>query len=126
MKEYTAYREFRNPPSELMKEIRRITNLYYLPFKENKMYIELAKDDIRLRETEEIVKIMENKMSETLQEYKAGCRESKIKELIQGDTFDILLDRIANFIDREQTASFRNIMIDFIVENNLFDEEELV
>jgi len=124
MKEYTAYREFRNPPSELMKEIRRITNLYY-PM-ENKMYIELAKDDIRLRETEEIVKIMENKMSETYQEYKAGCRESKMKDLIQGDTFDILLDRIANFIDREQTDLFRNIMIDFIVENNLFDEEELV
>ena len=124
MKEYTAYREFRNPPSELMKEIRRITNLYY-PM-ENKMYIELAKDDIRLRETEEIVKIMENKMSETYQKYKAGCRESKMKDLVQGDTFDILLDRIANFIDREQTASFRNIMIDFIVENNLFDEEELV
>ena len=124
MKEYTAYREFRNPPSELMKEIRRITNLYY-PM-ENKMYIELAKDDIRLRETEEIVKIMENKMSETYQEYKAGCRESKMKDLIQGDTFDILLDRIANFINREQTDLFRNIMIDFIVENNLFDEEELV
>ena len=125
MKEYTAYREFRNPPSELMKEIRRITNLYY-PFKENKMYIELAKDDIRLRETEEIVKIMENKMSETYQEYKAGRRESKIKELIQGDTFDILLDRIVNFMDREQTARFVTIMNNFIVENNLYDEEELV
>ena len=126
MKEYTAYREFRNPPSELMKEIRRITNLYYLPFKENKMYIELMKDDRKLQETEEIVKIMENKMSETLQEYKAGRRESKIKELIQGDTFDILLDRIVNFMDREQTARFVTIMNNFIVENNLFDEEELV
>ena len=90
------------------------------------MYIELAKDDIRLRETEEIVKIMENKMSETYQEYKAGCREAKIKDLVRSDTFDVLLDRIANFINREQTDLFRNIMIDFIVENNLFDEEELV
>ena len=122
MKEYTAYREFRNPPSELMKEVFRITNLYL----EDKMYIELMKDDRKLQETEEIVKIMENKMSETLQEYKAGRRESKIKELIQGDTFDILLDRIVNFMDREQTARFVTIMNNFIVENNLYDEEELV
>jgi hypothetical protein len=65
------------------------------------------------------------KLMETRQEYLQGCRESDIRALVSGDNFSDLIDRIANFIDGKQSAKFKDLMVDFIVENNLVDEEEL-
>lgn len=62
---------------------------------------------------------------ETRQEYLQGCRESDVRALVSGSTFSDLIDRIANFVDEKQSADFKDLMIDFIVENNLIDDEEL-
>lgn len=69
--------------------------------------------------------IKEEKEMETRQEYLQGCRESDIRALVSGNSFSDLIDRIANFVNDKQAGDFKDMMIDFIVENNLVDDEEL-
>jgi hypothetical protein len=65
------------------------------------------------------------KLMETIQEYKQGARESDIRALIKDDSFADLIDRIANFVNQKQSDEFKDIMIQFIIDNNLVDDEEL-
>jgi len=45
--------------------------------------------------------------------------------LIKDDSFADLIDRIANFVNQKQSDEFKDIMIQFIIDNNLVDDEEL-
>ena len=69
--------------------------------------------------------IKEEREMETREEYKQGCRETDIRTLVSGNNFSDLIDRIANFVNEKQSTAFKNLMVDFIVENNLVDDEEL-
>lgn len=62
---------------------------------------------------------------ETRQEYLQGCRESDIRALLSGAKFSDLLDRVANFASDKQIVEIADFLKDFIVENNLVDEDEL-
>ena len=68
---------------------------------------------------------IKEKEMETRQEYLQGCRESDIRALVSDNNFSDLIDRIANFIDEKQSKDFKELMIGFIVQNNLVDDEEL-
>lgn len=95
---YTQHKEFRNAID--VKELAlQITNNYYPEVTE--------------------------KLMETRQEYLQGCRESDIRALIKDDSFADLIDRIANFVNQKQSDEFKDIMIQFIIDNNLVDDEEL-
>ena len=69
--------------------------------------------------------IKKEKEMETREEYKQGCRETDIRTLVSGDAVDLLISRITNFVNEKQSNDFKNLMVDFIVENNLVDDEEL-
>ena len=69
--------------------------------------------------------IKEEREMETRQEYLQGCRESDIRTLVSGNRFHELVDRIATFVNENQSKAFKEVMVDFIVENNLVDDEEL-
>ena len=93
---YTQHKEFRNAID--VKELAlQITNNYY----------------------------PSEKLMETRQEYLQGCRESDIRALIKDDSFADLIDRIANFVNQKQSDEFKDIIIQFIIDNNLVDDEEL-
>lgn len=80
-------------------------------------------DDSRLDNM--LNEIRREKEMETRQEYLQGCRESDIRALIKYDSFADLIDRIANFVNQKQSDEFKDIMIQFIIDNNLVDDEEL-
>ena len=93
---FTQHKEFRNAVD--LKELAlQITNNYY----------------------------PSEKLVETIQEYKAGKRETDIRTLVSDNSFSDLIDRIANFISPKQSDEFKELMIQFIIDNNLVDNEEL-
>lgn len=65
------------------------------------------------------------KLMETREEYLQGCRESNIRSLIQDETLTDLSGRIAEFGSNTQYLEAKQMLINFVVENNLIDEDEL-
>jgi len=66
----------------------------------------------------------EGKM-ETRQEYLQGYRESNIRSLVSGKTLTELVSRIAQYGSDSQYEETKEMLINFVVENNLIDEDEL-
>lgn len=69
--------------------------------------------------------IRKEREMETRQEYLQGCRESNIRSLVSGKTLTELVSRIAQYGSDSQYEETKEMLINFVVENNLIDEDEL-
>lgn len=80
-------------------------------------------DDSRLDNM--LNEIRREREMETRQEYLQGCRESNIRSLVSGETLTELVSRIAQYGSDSQYEETKEMLINFVVENNLIDEDEL-
>ena len=68
---------------------------------------------------------IKEKQMETLEEYKAGCRESNIRALTKDEHIGILAERVAQYGSEEQYSEVKKWLLNYVIEHQLVDEDEL-
>lgn len=109
MKEFTQQADFRN-------------NFDIKSFLVESAYRGVISDD---RVDNMLNSIKEEKEMKTRQEYLQGCRESDIRALANYENLKELADRVAQYGNDRHYEEVKEWLVNYIVENNLIDDEEL-